>query len=145
MPYSLGEAILGLRGDTSQLSGDLEKAKGEATSALSKIGQSLTNTGKQLTTAVTLPILGLGAMAVSSACDLEEAMNAVNVVFDDAAGAIAEYGETSAEVVGMSSAEFAQMAAQTGALLQNLGLDTHAAADETIYLTERAADMASIY
>jgi hypothetical protein len=83
--------------------------------------------------------------AIPAASNLQEAMNAVNVVFEDNAETILEWGKTASETAGLSQADFAQMAAQTGAMLQNFGLDAKSAADETINLAQRAADMASIF
>jgi hypothetical protein len=87
----------------------------------------------------------LASEAIPAASDLAEAINAVNVVFEDNADTILKWGKTAAETAGLSQAEFAQMAAQTGAMLQNFGLDAETAADQTIDLAQRAADMASIF
>jgi hypothetical protein len=87
----------------------------------------------------------LASVAIPAASDLAESINAVNVVFEDNADTILEWGKTAAKTAGLSQAEFAQMAAQTGAMLQNFGLDAEEAADQTINLAQRAADMASIF
>ena len=83
--------------------------------------------------------------SISSASNLNEAMNASSVVFGDAAGVIQDFGETASSVAGLSAADFNQMAAQTGAMLTNFGIDAQTAAQDTIDLTQRAADMASIF
>ena len=110
-----------------------------------EIGQAFSKFGKQMTLGVTLPIIGAATAATNWASDLEESANAVNVVFGDAAGIIQKYAEDSANAVGMSSSEFNQLSAVTGAFLKNVGFDLQGAAEETINLGERAADMASIF
>lgn len=112
---------------------------------LGKVGDSLTSAGKSLTTKVTAPLAAVGTLSVMAASDLEESMNAVNVVFGAAADKISAFGDTSAEMVGLAESDFNQLAAVTGAFLKNVGFDLQGAAEETINLTERAADMASIF
>jgi hypothetical protein len=109
------------------------------------VGSSMTRVGGIMTAAVTIPVVaGFNSMA-NAASDLTESANAVNVVFEDAAGVIHEFGKTAATEVGLAESEFNQLAAVTGAFLTNLGYDQAAAADETLKLTNRAADMASIF
>ncbi len=134
--------------DSSDYNTKLNQAKDDTagfSKALKNVGSAVTNTGVKLTAGLTVPIAAAGFAAVTAASDFEESANAVNVVFGEAAETIAEFGETSAEAVGLSTAEFSQLAAQGGALLQNLGLDANEAAQEQINLTERAADLASIF
>ena len=92
---------------------------------------------------------GLAAVALSKtigpASDLGESINAASVIFGDAKDAILDYGKTASETVGLSNREFNQLATTTGAFLQNVGFNAAGAAQETITLTERAADMASVF
>ncbi len=114
-------------------------------SKLKGIGSSMLKTGAIATAGLTVPIVaGLGK-SVMAASDLEESINAVNVVFGDAASTILDFGTTSATAVGLSASEFQSMATITGALLQNLGFDADAAAEGTLNLANRAADMASVF
>lgn len=83
--------------------------------------------------------------SVDAFSDLEESANALRVVFGNASDPLEKFGETAARNVGLAASEFNQLAANTGALLQNFGLSAEQAADETIKLTERAADMASVF
>jgi hypothetical protein len=144
----LQELLVPLKLDTSGFDGGIDRAitKGSffgsflgniATSALSGgldlIGKGVDRLGNFL------------GDAKEQASDLNEAINAVNVVFEDGAGIIHEFGKVSAEQVGLSSAKFHQLASVTGAFLTNLGMDSAQAADQTIILTKRAADMASVF
>jgi len=94
---------------------------------------------------------GIGATAVAlattikPATDLEEAINAVNVVFGDNAAEIVAYSENSSMAIGLSSRAFNQLSAEMGAMLGNVGIAEDELAGETINLMERASDMASIF
>ena len=89
--------------------------------------------------------VNFGRDSVRAFSDLEESINAVNVSFGAGAGAIKDFGTTAAEQVGLSNAAFNQMSVTTGALLSNFIDDEKAVAAETIKLTKRAADMASVF
>lgn len=90
--------------------------------------------------------VGLGAKkALGEAVNLGESINAVDVVFKDASDSIKEFGKTAATSVGLSNSEFNQMSTITGALLKDTGLSMGEVADQTIILTKRAADMASVF
>ena len=142
---SLGEAVLDLIGDATQLKKDIKAAKSEVGKKMQAIGSELSAAGRGMTTKVTLPILGIGVAATKMASDLEESVNAVNVVFGEAGEAIHAYGETSATAVGLARSEFNQMSAEMGAMLGNVGVPLDEVAGKTINLMERSADMASIF
>lgn len=112
---------------------------------MKSVGATISRIGMQMTMAFTLAIGAAGAYMVDAASDLAESANAVNVVYGEAAEQIQEFGENSAESVGLATSEFNQLAAVTGAFLKNLGLNQAQAAEETIKLTTRASDMASIF
>ncbi len=145
MPPSLGEAVLHLVGDDSQLQKDVDGARGKVSSSLKEIGGAMTSAGKKVTLGLTLPIMGIGGAAVKEASDLQEGISAANTVFEDSAGIVLEFGETAATSVGLARSEFNQMATETGALLMNMGQDQEEAAEESTNLTERAADMAAVF
>ena len=136
-------AELGL--STDKFDKGLDKALGDVGSKTKNLGKNLMGIGAAATAGLTVPIAGAALGMISSASDLEESMNAVNVVFGDSAGVIEDYSKTSAQTVGLAASDFGQLSAVTGAFLKNLGYDTDTAADQTIALTERAADMASIF
>lgn len=83
--------------------------------------------------------------AAQAASDVEESTNAIGRVFGEAAGEVEAFGDTAAEQVGLSKAQFQGLAAETGALLTGLGFDVEDAADKTLLLTGRASDMASVF
>jgi hypothetical protein len=145
------------------VTGQYKREAREAATATGKIGdaaQTASGGANRLTT-------GLGGMALAAkaagaalaaaavtkfavdsihaASNLEESINAVNVVFGNATGIIENFGQVSANAVGLSTREFNQLATVTGGFLTNLGFNQQQAARETVTLTQRASDMASVF
>jgi hypothetical protein len=114
-------------------------------SKLTSIGSKMAITGGVMTAGLTTPILEGFKQITDAASDLGESTNAMKVVFGDASKTMENFGKVSATSVGMSTADFNQMGAKTGAMLTNFGLDQETAAKETVNLSKRAADMASIF
>jgi phage-related minor tail protein len=112
---------------------------------MKNVGKGMMKAGGVMTAGMTLPLVAVGKTMVDAASDLGESQNAVNVVFRESADVLKKYSETSAETVGLAASDFNQLAAVTGAFLTNMGFSADQAAGETIDLTERAADMASIF
>lgn len=83
--------------------------------------------------------------SIQAANDLGESTNAVGKIFDDQAGKVQEWAEKNANAFGLSKRAFNELATPLGALLKNNGLALDEVADHTIRLTERAADMASVF
>lgn len=81
--------------------------------------------------------------AVNAASDLAESSNAVSKVFKDNATQIEAFGKRAADAVGLSRREVNELAVVVGGQLKNLGMEDYTA--QTIELTERAADMASVF
>lgn len=83
--------------------------------------------------------------AITAASDLGESVNAVTQIFDASAPAIIAWGEANANALGLSRRAFQQLATPLGAMLKNSGLSMKDVEKNTIALTERAADMASVF
>ena len=64
--------------------------------------------------------LVIGKKAVDAASDLSESMNAVNVVFGDAADGIHRLAEESATAVGLSAKDYNEFAVQFAGFTSNL-------------------------
>lgn len=90
-------------------------------------------------------IIGFVTDSIQAYSDLEESINAVSVQFGAGAQTILDFGETAAEGVGLANSEFNQLSVVTGAILGTFIEDQELAAQETIKLTQRAADMASVF
>lgn len=83
--------------------------------------------------------------AVDQASSLRESINAVQQVFGDSSPTIVRWGQDNATAFGLSQRAFNEMATPMGAVLRNLGFSQDQVADQTINLTQRAADMASVF
>jgi len=141
MAESLGQAVLTLTVDPTKY----DKAMDSAHARVLKLGQSFQKVGKTLTLGVTLPLAAVGVAAGKASSDLAESMNAVNVVFGDSADKIAAWGKTAADSAGLAQSDFNQAATTIGSMLQNVAMSAEDAADWSITLTQRAADMASVF
>jgi len=127
------------------------RMRDDATKALKGFSGGLKGMSNQLK-AMRGPLLAvagsmgaMGVLSVKAASDMEESINAVNVVFGEAADVIHKFGTDSATSVGLSTAAFNQMATQTGALLKDTGLSMDDVAGQTNDLATRAADLASVF
>lgn len=83
--------------------------------------------------------------SVDAAKDLWESVNALKVVFGDSSKELLKFSETAAKSVWLSKTAFNQLAVPVGAMLQNMWQSASEAADNTLKLTQRAADMASVF
>lgn len=100
----------------------------------------------------TLPsiaVLGALGVAAKSAADdasnLNEAGNAVSVVFGKATPKLSAFAKTAAQEAGLSMRQFYEDVTPVGAALQNAGFSADQAATASINLAKRAADMASVF
>ena len=141
---NLGDATLVLRADRRQLNRDLDRAEQNVERRLENFSRRATAGGALLAGFGAVVTAGVG-LAVKAASDLQESTNAVNVVFGAASQTVHEFGQDSARSAGIATAAFNQLAAQTGSLLINFGSTQQESADQTLLLTQRAADLASVY
>jgi hypothetical protein len=114
--------------------------------AFGGIGAAITGAAAGIAAAgvgLALGVRGANA-AIQSFAELEDSINAVNVVFGDAAGAVVDFGESAAQSAGLSQQAFNQAVVPIGSLLQNFGFDATEAADAAVILVQRAADLASV-
>ena len=125
--------------------GASEKKLTDFQKGLGKISKSMTKVGGVMTAALTVPITLGFKKIISAAGDLEQATNAVGIVFEDTSYLIEDFAETSAMSVGLAKSDFKTMALEIGALLQNMDYSMEDSADNSIMLTKRAADMAAVY
>lgn len=124
---------------------DLQKKLNQAAKQTEDWTKKFDKVGTTLSRNVSLPLAGLGVVATKAASDLGESINAINVVFGEAADTIHEFGKTSAETVGLSTRAFNDLVVPLGSVFQNFGDSADEAARKSIELTQRAADMASVF
>lgn len=90
-------------------------------------------------------LVGEFGRAVDASINLSESANAVNVVFEEGAQTIRDFASAAAGAAGLSTAAAQQLVVPIGSLLRNFGFDAQEAADATVILTQRAADLASVF
>ena len=140
----LGAAAYKLTADNTNLNRGLAQAEQNARDRSKRIAANFAKIGAAGIAAGGAILFGLSKLVTASS-DVNESINAVNVVFQDGARSILDFSRISSRQVGLAAADFNQLSAQTGALFTNFGLANRAAADETINLTRRAADLASVF
>ncbi len=123
---------------------DAEQALKSVQKNLKSVADGAKKAGVALT-AIGAAFAGAAFLSIRAASDLEESLNAINVVFGESTQTINEFGVTAARSAGLAQASFNQLATVTGALLTNFGFSQARAAEQTVLLTQRAADMASVF
>ncbi len=141
----MADVLIRFKGDTSDVKKDIAGIKKESKG----LGSAFASAGGALKTAFAgagvAAAIKFASSAVTSFTNLEESLNAVNVQFGEGADIIKTFGETAADSVGLANSEFNQLATVTGATLSAFIDDEKEVADATIELTQRAADMASVF
>jgi hypothetical protein len=112
---------------------------------LNSLGRQFQKAGAALTLGVTTPLTLLAGAATNAASDLNESMNAINVVFGETSDEIAKIGETSAESFGLSQRAFNQAATQFSAFADVVAGEGGNVADVVEEITGRASDFASVH
>lgn len=93
----------------------------------------------------TAAVIDFGKQMVTAASDAQQAAGAASSVFGQYTTDIAKFAKTTADQLGISSADFQQSAALTGSLLKAQGVPMQDLAGTTIDLTKRAADLAATF
>lgn len=120
------------------------RVAGKVNSSIQKNKAAIQSMGRTATVAGAA-IVGVAGLAVKFGSDLVESVNAVEVIFGDASQTILDFGKTASTVVGLANADFNQLASVTGALFRDIGLSEEEVAQQTIELTKRASDLASVF
>ena len=136
-------------GDASKLNQELRKAKGDTDRFSQDAGRSVRgfSTGVQaaLIAGAGAAVVGFVGDAIGSFSDLEQAIGGTEAVFGDASGAIEDFAQESAEAIGLSEAEFRTATTSIGGQLKRMTGDVDLAAEQSVTLTEVAADLAATY
>jgi hypothetical protein len=136
---TLANLVVKLVGDVS----DYESAMKAAEEKTKAVGSKMTSIGKGMTAGVTLPIVGMGLVAVNAASDMEESMSKVSVVFGDNADEIMAWSETAATSMGQSQQAALEAVGTYGNLLTAIGVNDDAAVEMSKTFVELAGDLAS--
>ena len=139
----LGSATYKLDTDNSRLNRGLAKAEQTARERSRRIAGNFAKIGAASVAAGAA--IGFALFKISKmGSALQESGTAVAAIFRDAKQTIFDFGKTSAQTVAISTQEFQDLAATTGALFVAMGISEQKAADMTITLTKRSADLASV-
>jgi hypothetical protein len=147
-----------ITGDASQVRralkgvGDgVDEVDGKASKAASGWGSSMDLIGKASLIAVgaaTAIGVGMGAMTVKgvqAAADLGESINAIQVTLGDGADSFLEFGEDSANSLGITQAALNQAVTPIAAILKNAGDSGDELSGKLQDLSTRATDVASVF
>jgi hypothetical protein len=87
----------------------------------------------------------LAGASISAASEMQQSTGAVEAVFKDQAAAIKGFASDAADNVGLSAAQYQNMAALIGSQLKNLGVEYDALVPKTDELIGLGADLAATY
>lgn len=132
---------------------DTGKAMDKTDASARKLGETARTTAAVAGGILAADVLKEGARVavdqikttISAASNLNESLNAVSKIFHQNSAQVIDWGKTNAANFGLSQRAFNEFATPLGAALKNAGLDMNAVSDNTIKLTKRAADMASVF
>ncbi len=125
---------------------EITDAQGRTEKAGKKLSDRMDDLGKTLVAAFAArAVLDFAKSSIAAFSNLEESANAVNVQFEEGSQVIKDFAQDAATQTGLSTAAFQQLSVTTGALLGNFIEDNRAAARETVVLTQRASDLASVF
>lgn len=109
----LGVAKIPIRATMEKLDADLDAARQKIEGSLDKVAKKMGDVGKTLTTHLTLPLVGLGAVAAKVGSDFESELAVMAVAARSSGTAIEELSEAAlrmgsdTELVGISASEAA--------------------------------------
>ncbi|MCK7676364.1 hypothetical protein [Corynebacterium pygosceleis] len=137
---SAGAAV----GNTGRLSAAMDKVKESA----STMGASIAKAAEKYKIHAAVAggaILALGKSSVDYASEAEQSYGAVESVFSAHAAGIVDQSKRAAEAVGLSGREYRELAAQTGAMMSNMGLPMDEVASKTQNLIGVASDLSATF
>lgn len=134
-------------GDEAGTTGrELEQAGRKGESAFRGLAGALTAVGAGVLAAQGLrQLAGFLSDSVTEASNLEQAIGGVESVFGEASAAIFDFGQTTAESVGLARSEAFQLSSLIGSQLQTFGFGAAEAAAETQNLIRLSADLAATF
>lgn len=136
-----GTLTVRIIGDARSFSKTMDSVSGK----VGRFGKTVARFGAAAASAGAAAAGALGVKATKAASDLEQSMGAVESVFGDARGAIDDFASTAASQFGLSRRAVNELASVSGAQLQSFGYSAEEAAETTVELQKRAADMAATF
>lgn len=112
---------------------------------VTKAGDRMSSAGMKMSKFVTLPILGAGVAAVKFAASAAETENKVKVTFENMAGSVIKWSNTSLDKMGIAKATAQEMASTFGLLFQAAKLPGPVVTDMSKKFANLAVDMSSFF
>lgn len=144
----VADASVAIRGDLSGYRRDLKTAERDT----GTLGQRIQNILSPRNIVAGAGVLGIGlglrnlvgyaGEAADAFSELQQTQRTTDEVFGDSAGVIEDWARRSADAAGMSQRTVFQSASVMGQTLQNMGFSADEAAEKTVMLQQRAAEMA---
>ncbi|OQA07888.1 MAG: hypothetical protein BWY65_01708 [Firmicutes bacterium ADurb.Bin373] len=142
MEQSLSRTVKELELQASAWTQPSKKAE-EASQKLKAAGSSITSAGQGLSLAVTAPLVAAGTAAVKLASDTNEALNKVEVAFQDNAQGVKDWSDTTLQRFGIARGTALDMASTYGDMATGMGLNTEQAEAMSKTLVGLAGDLSS--
>ena len=125
-------------------SSGVKRGVAQAQAQVGGLRASIARNAGLIKTGLLAGVVGGMVVAVKSAGDLGEAINAVNVTFKDNARTVRAWAEQAATSAGLAEGEALQAAAGFGAMLDSAGIAGDEAANMSVKVAQLAGDIASL-
>ena len=135
----LGELVVSIKGDDSDLNKTIDGAEKKTSSFAKKFGKAGIGFAKIAATA----IVGIGAAVIKVASDAEETRSKFNTVFSDIKETAQAASEDLANSFDLASSTAQKLIGDTGDLLTGFGFTQESALDLSKQVQELAIDLAS--
>jgi phage-related minor tail protein len=123
----------------------LSESMDKAGEKMKAVGDKMVSAGTRLSTAVTLPLVGIGTAATKMAMDAVESENLFEVAMGSIAGEARKWSEETSKALGLNAYNVRNNMATYNAMLTSMGLATDESLQMSEGLTQLSYDMASFY
>lgn len=116
------------------------------TDRMDAAGKKAQAVGGKMTKYMTLPILGLGAVAFKAGAELQDSMGAVDQIFKKSSGIVKDWADKLPTYYGIAKTEALQYSSTMGSMMKNIGgLTEKEAAKQSGKLIELAGDLSATF
>lgn len=123
-----------------------EKKYKSMTDKMEASGAKMQDVGKKMTKYLTLPILGLGAVAFKAGAEMQDAMGAVETIFKKSGDTVKKWADTLPTYYGIAKTEAMQYASVMGSMMKNIGgMTDEEAAKQSAKLIELSGDLSAMF
>lgn len=123
----------------------LSESMEAAGAKMKAVGAKMASAGKTLSTAVTLPLLGIGTAATKMAMDAIESENLFEVAMGSLADDARKWSVETSKALGLNEYNVRKNVATYNAMLTSMGLTSNESLNMSESLTQLSYDMASFY